>query len=393
MKHLHASLHPEDLASLARLYDTHKRPKRIVKPFGHCTFSLDFTIMAKKTPSNIRQAEVTIDLVAKAAGVSRATVSRVMNGTAKVSPEREKAVKKAIAKYNFTPNATARRLAGGRSGLIALLMEESSEEFFLNPFWGQVVQGFSSAIADAGLHPLLLIRPKSGTEDSLFSTLQAGQMDGLAIFSWHRPLKSFEKMLDPKMAVVFGGDLGGSKKYPFVDVDNVKGGYLATKHLIDSGCKNIVTITGDLKLQSGRDRLDGYEKAITSSGLKLNDEFIIHGDYTQSKAEELIRQLLKKKVKFDGVFAGNDLSAVGVINVLLQNGITVPGKVKVVGFDDSPVANKNQPSITTIRQPIRELGAQVAESLLAILDGKEVEDKILDVKLIKRESSAIKKLN
>jgi DNA-binding LacI/PurR family transcriptional regulator len=338
-------------------------------------------------------AEVTIDQVAKAAKVSPATVSRVLNGTAKVSPEREKAVKKAIAKYNFTPNATARRLAGGRSGLIALLMEESSEEFFLNPFWGQVVQGFSSAIADAGLHPLLLIRPKSGTEDSLFSTLQAGQMDGLAIFSWHRPLKSFEKMLDPKMAVVFGGDLGGSKKYPFVDVDNVKGGYLATKHLIDSGCKNIVTITGDLKLQSGRDRLDGYEKAITSAGLKLNDEFIIHGDYTQSKAEELIRQLLKKKVKFDGVFAGNDLSAVGVINVLLQNGITVPGKVKVVGFDDSPFANKNQPSITTIRQPIRELGAQVAESLLAILDGKEVEDKILDVKLIKRESSAIKKLN
>lgn len=349
--------------------------------------------MPKQSPKTIRQAEVTIDLVAKTAGVSRATVSRVMNGTAKVSPDREKAVKKAIAKYNFTPNATARRLAGGRSGLIALLMEESSEEFFLNPFWGQVVQGFSSAIADAGLHPLLLIRPKSGTEDSLFSTLQAGQMDGLAIFSWHRPLKSFEKMLDPKMAVVFGGDLGGSKKYPFVDVDNVKGGYLATKHLIGSGCKNIVTITGDLKLQSGRDRLDGYEKAITSAGLKLNDEFIIHGDYTQSKAEELIRLLLKKKIKFDGVFAGNDLSAVGVINVLLQNGISVPGKVKVVGFDDSPVANKNQPSITTIRQPIRELGAQVAESLLAILDGQEVEDKILDVKLIKRESSTSKKPN
>lgn len=349
--------------------------------------------MRSPTASHAEHVEVTIDQVAKAAKVSPATVSRVLNGTAKVSPEKENAVRKAVAKYKFTPNATARRLAGGRSGLIALLMEESSEEFFLNPFWGQVVQGFSSAIAEAGLHPLLLIRPKSGTEDTLFSTLQAGQMDGLAIFSWHRPLKSFEKMLDPKMAVVFGGDLGGSKKYPFVDVDNVKGGYLATKHLIDSGCRNIVTITGDLKLQSGRDRLDGYEKAITTAGLKLNDELIIHGDYTQSKAEELIRQLLKKKIKFDGVFAGNDLSAVGVINVLLQNGIAVPSKVKVVGFDDSPVANKNQPSITTIRQPIRELGAQVAESLLAILDGKEVEDKILDVKLIKRESTAIKKLN
>ena len=346
--------------------------------------------MAKKLHGANQHTEVTIDQVAKAAKVSPATVSRVLNGTAKVSADKEKAVRKAVAKYGFTPNATARRLAGGRSGLIALLMEESSEEFFLNPFWGQVVQGFSTAITEAGLHPLLLIRPKSGTEDSLFSTLQAGQMDGIAIFSWHRPLKSFEKMLDPKMAVVFGGDLGGSKKYPYVDVDNAKGGYLATKHLIDSGCKNIVTITGDLKLQSGRDRLDGYEKAIRSAGLKINDQLIIHGDYTQSKAEELIRQLLKKKIKFDGVFAGNDLSALGAINVLLQNGISVPGKVKVVGFDDSPIASRNQPSITTIRQPIRELGAQVAHSLLAILDGEVVDDKVLDVKLIKRQSSAAK---
>jgi LacI family transcriptional regulator len=197
-------------------------------------------------------------------------------------------------------------------------------------------------------------------------------------------------MLDPKMAVVFGGDLGGSKKYPFVDVDNVKGGVIATKHLIESGCKNIVTITGDLKLQSGRDRLDGYEKALTDAGLKVQDQLVIHGDYTQSKAEDLTRKLLKSKIKFDGIFAANDLSAVGVINVLLQNGISVPGKVKVVGFDDSPVASRNQPSITTVRQPIRELGAEVAASLLAILDGKEVEDKMLDVKLIKRESSATK---
>lgn len=346
--------------------------------------------MKEKSTGAIRQADVTIDLVAKAAGVSRATVSRVMNGTAKVSPEREKAVKKAIAKYNFTPNSTARRLAGGRSGLIALLMEESSEEFFLNPFWGQVVQGFSNAITEAGLHPLLLVRPKSGNEDLLFSTLQAGQMDGLAIFSWHRPLKSFEKMLDPKMAVVFGGDLGGSKKYPFVDVDNVKGGYLATRHLIEAGCKNIVTVTGDLKLQSARDRLEGYEQALSNVGIKVNDDLVIHGDYTQSKSEALARQLIKKKVKFDGVFAGNDLSALGIINVLLQNGISVPGKVKVVGFDDSPISSRNQPSISTIRQPIRELGAQVAESLLATLNGQQVEDKILDVKLIKRESSATK---
>ena len=332
--------------------------------------------------------DVTIDLVAKAAGVSRATVSRVMNGTAKVSPERERAVKKAIAQYNFTPNATARRLAGGRSGLVALLMEESSEEFFLNPFWGLVVQGFSSTIADAGLHPLLLIRPKTGTDDSLFSTLRAGQVDGLAIFSWHHSIKTFEKLLDPKMAVVFGGDLGGSKKFPFVDVDNVKGGLLATRHLIDQGCKNIVTVTGDLKLQSARDRLEGFERAMSEAGRPLDDSVIIQGDYSQSKAEDVTRNLIKKKIKFDGVFAGNDQSAVGIINVLLQNSISVPGDVKVVGFDDSPIASRNQPSITTIHQPTRELGSEVARSLIAILNGEEVEEKLLDVKLIKRDSSS-----
>jgi len=343
--------------------------------------------MAKIPKKPVITGQVTIDRVAQAAGVSRATVSRVMNGSAKVSPERERAVKKAIATYNFTPNATARRLAGGRSGLVALLMEESSEEFFLNPFWGMVVQGFSATISEAGMHPLLLIRPKTGSEDSIFSTLRAGQVDGLAIFSWHRPIKSFERLIDPKMAVVFGGDLGGSKKFPFVDVDNVKGGLLAVRHLIAQGCKNIVTITGDLKLQSGRDRLEGFERAMSEAGRSVVDSSIIQGDYSQSKAEELTRALLKRKTKVDGIFAANDQAALGVINILLQNGVKIPEQVKVVGFDDSPIASRNIPAISTIYQPTRELGSEVAKSLIAILNGESVEDKILDVKLIKRASS------
>ena len=343
--------------------------------------------MAKLPKKPVITGQVTIDRVAQAAGVSRATVSRVMNGSAKVSPERERAVKKAIATYNFTPNATARRLAGGRSGLVALLMEESSEEFFLNPFWGMVVQGFSATISEAGMHPLLLIRPKTGSEDSIFSTLRAGQVDGLAIFSWHRPIKSFERLIDPKMAVVFGGDLGGSKKFPFVDVDNVKGGLLAVRHLIAQGCKNIVTITGDLKLQSGRDRLEGFERAMSEAGRSVVDSSIIQGDYSQSKAEELTRALLKRKTKVDGIFAANDQAALGVINILLQNGVKIPEQVKVVGFDDSPIASRNIPAISTIYQPTRELGSEVAKSLIAILNGESVEDKILDVKLIKRASS------
>jgi len=342
----------------------------------------------KLKPSS--DTDVNIDAIAKAANVSPATVSRVLNGTVKVSVAREKAVRKAIAKFNYTPNASARHLAGGRSGLIALLMEESNEEFFYNPFWSQVVQGFSTTISSAGALPLLLVRPRSGTENSVFSTLLKGKIDALAVLSWHASTTNIAKNLDPKIPTIVVGDFGKSINSSHVDVDNVKGGVLATEHLIASGCKKILTITGDLKLQSGRDRLEGYKKALTGAGHKISEEIILQGDYTSSTARELTAEALKKKIKFDGIFAANDLSAISAIEVLQENGFNVPKEVKIVGFDDSPIASSSSPSITTIRQPIRELGAEVALSLLAILDGEEVADKLLDVELIVRESTTAK---
>jgi DNA-binding LacI/PurR family transcriptional regulator len=332
---------------------------------------------------------VTIDLIAEKAGVSKASVSRVLNGSATVSPELKKKVTAVVRRYGYVPNASARRLAGGRSGLVVLLLEETNEEFFLNPFWGQIVQGFSAKISAAGLHPILLIQPKSANIDSLFNTLRASKVDGVAIFSWHRSLTTLEKVLDPGVKVVLGGDLGGSKKYPFVDVDNIKGGFLATNHLLEIGCKRILHITGDLRLQSGRDRLDGYEKALTKANINVDDNLILHGDYTQSKAEELIKDALNKKLKFDAIFAANDQSANGAINILLRNGVAVPKQIKVVGFDDSPIALSSKPTISTVKQPIRELGAEVATSLIDILEGKQVANKLLDVKLVKRESSTL----
>jgi DNA-binding LacI/PurR family transcriptional regulator len=342
----------------------------------------------KSNPSS--DTDVNIDAIAKEAKVSPATVSRVLNGTVKVSAAREKAVRKAIAKFNYTPNASARHLAGGRSGLIALLMEESNEEFFYNPFWSQVVQGFSTTISNAGALPLLLVRPRSGTDNSVFATLLKGKIDALAVLSWHAATTDLAKNLDPKIPTIVVGDFGNSINSSRVDVDNVKGGFLATEHLISTGCKNILALTGDLKLQSGRDRLDGYKKALTDAGYKVREEMILQGDYTSATARELIIKALKKGIKFDGVFAANDLSAISAMDVLREDAIKVPEQVKIVGFDDSPIASSSNPSITTIRQPIRELGAEVALSLLAILDGEEVADKLLDVELIVRESTTAK---
>ena len=341
----------------------------------------------KGSKERSNKVAITIDQVAAEAGVSPATVSRVLNGNPKVSPQVQERVNRAITKFNYVPNSNARRLAGGRTGLVVMLLEETNEEFFLNPFWGQVVQGFSSKITEAGMYPILLIHPRTSDEDELFATLNATKIDGLAIFSWHRPLKNLNKIFNMDMAIVFGGDLGGSLSYPYVDVDNTKGGFIATKHLLERGCKRIIHITGDLRLQSGRDRLSGYEKALKKSGIEIDEQMIFHGDYTQSKAEELAREIIRKKIKFDGVFAANDQSAMGVINILLQNGVKIPNKVKVVGFDNSPQSSKNSPSITTIHQPIRELGSEVATSLLQLINGEAVQNKQIDIKLIKRESS------
>jgi LacI family transcriptional regulator len=345
----------------------------------------------KAKPSS--DTDINIDAIAKAAKVSPSTVSRVLNGTAKVSADREKAVRKAIAKFNYTPNASARHLAGGRSGLIALLMEESNEEFFYNPFWSQVVQGFSTTISNAGSLPLLLVRPRSGTENSVFSTLLKGKIDALAVLSWHASTSDIAKNLDPKIPTIVVGEFGNSINSSHVDVDNIKGGILATEHLIASGCRDILAITGDLKLQSGRDRLEGYNKAMASGGFKAREELILQGDYTSATARDLTIGALKKGIKFDGIFAANDQSAVSAMEVLKSQGIDVPSQIKIVGFDDSPIASSNTPSITTIRQPIRELGAEVALSLLATLEGEEVADKLLDVELIVRESTTSRMLS
>jgi DNA-binding LacI/PurR family transcriptional regulator len=134
--------------------------------------------------------------------------------------------------------------------------------------------------------------------------------------------------------------------------------------------------------------LNGFERASAEAGLKIDEKLIVHGDYTQVKAETIVRQVLRSKKKFDGIFAANDLSAVGAIQTLFQHGISVPEQVKVIGFDDSPVAMKGILPVTSIRQPIKELGIEVALSLLEILNGGQVGDKLLGVQLIKRKSTA-----
>jgi DNA-binding LacI/PurR family transcriptional regulator len=329
----------------------------------------------------------TIEDIATAAGVSKATVSRVLNSTATVSDDVKKRVKDAVEKYDYQPNMNARRLAGGSGGPIALVLEESTEEFFGNPFWRAVVDGFITEVARKRQHPVLYFHSKDDTDRELVNVLMRGNYDAVAIFGWRRDIKMLERYIPEDMRIVFGGRQGESTRFTYVGADNFAGGETATSHLIDRGCKNILTITGDLTVESARERLAGYKSALATAGMQIKPQNVIEGDYSRSGAEKSLSKLLSKTSDFDGVFAANDQMAMAAIDVLTENGIRVPEDVKVIGFDGTDQAASFNPPISTIAQPSYKLGARVASQLI-LPRGETLQNIELELELIVRKSTA-----
>jgi len=329
----------------------------------------------------------TIDDIATAAGVSKATVSRVINGTATVSDDVKKRVNDAVDKFDYQPNINARRLAGGTGGLIALVLEESTEEFFGNPYWRAVVDGFVTEVSKNGQHPVLYFHSKDDTDRELVGVLMRGNYDAVAVFGWRRDIKTLERHVPKDMRIVFGGRQGESARFTYVGADNFAGAKIATSHLIERGCKNILTITGNLSVESGRERLAGYKSALAAAGMQVKSQNIIEGNYSRDSAKKSMTKLLRKEDNFDGVFAANDQMAMGAIDVLTENRIQVPEDVKVIGFDGIEQAASFNPPISTIAQPSYELGARVA-SQLTLPRTETLQNIELPLELIVRKSTA-----
>lgn len=338
------------------------------------------SVVANNRPS-------TLDLVANAAGVSRATVSRVVNGNENVSEATRQLVQKHLKRMDYQPNILARKLAGGKGNLIALVLEESSEEFFMNPFWRSVVEGFMQVCQLNKRNPMLFFHSKEESDQELINLLIEARVDGVAIFGWHRDIRILDQKIPENMAVVFGGNQGASTRFSFVGVDNFKGGKLATQHLIKRGCERILHLTGSLDVLSARERLDGYKDALSEAGIKYDPKLIVEGDYTALTAHKVMKRVVKSKLSFDGIFAANDLSAAAAIEELKFVGIQVPQNVKIIGYDGSAIAQMHQPSISTVAQLPHLLGEKVAEKLMQSLQGEVLQNEEIEVKLIARETS------
>jgi len=324
----------------------------------------------------------TYTVIAKAAGVSEATVSRVLNGDESVHPDRAKRVLEAVEKLGYRKNRVASALASGRSGLIAVVIDDDLS-VFSDPFWGTVTSGVSRVLSENGIHTVLMVSPVGSVDGGVAHYLKSGEVDGAIFFVLHSDalVNNLKKL---GMPMVIAGTPHSSLDIPFVDTDNFGGAYAGTKHLINQGCQKVAIITGDIGTTAAKQRLDGYLQAFRETGKVPAKGLICEGDYSLGSGMEHTMNLLEKHPDVDGIFASNDLMAAGAVTVLQDMGKKVPEDVKVVGFDDALIAQTTRPALTTVRQDVVALGEAAGTLMIAQLNGEDVQPIITTTELIIR---------
>ena len=331
------------------------------------------------------RATATIEEVAAAAGVSRSTVSRVVNGSTSVSPAALEAVRRAIDELNYVPNRAARSLASRATMAIALVVPEDTTRFFGDPFFAAVVSGINARLSRSN-YVLNLIIASDDPGDKTTTYVRSGAVDGAIVVS-HHTSDTFIDRIAAAVPVVYGGrPVRERDRDYYVDVDNVAGARQATRFLLERGHTRIATIAGPLTMPAGTDRVDGFRQTLAEAGLE--PVAVEDGNFTADGGSAAMQRILDGGASFDALFIASDLMARGALAVLARHGIRVPEDVAIVGFDDSPVATSVQPQLTTMRQPSHEQGVEMADVLLARLaGGTPPHVTILQTELIVRASA------
>ncbi|QNA94076.1 MULTISPECIES: LacI family DNA-binding transcriptional regulator [unclassified Microbacterium] len=326
----------------------------------------------------------TIEEVASAAGVSRSTVSRVVNGSTAVSPEALAAVRAAIDELNYVPNRAARSLASRQTHAIALIVPEDTNRFFGDPFFAAIVAGITGALGGSD-YLLNLLIASDDPGDKMTGFVRNGGVDGALIVSHHTSDAFIDRVADA-VPVVYGGRPVRRHEGDYVvDVDNVAGAREATRRLIDIGRKRIATISGPVTMVSSGDRIQGFRAALADAGLTPFAEE--EGDYSEASGADAMRRILDVG-RPDALFVASDLMARGALTVLRAAGVRVPEDIALVGFDDSSVAVTTDPQLTTMRQPMYAQGEAMARILLSRLAGEDPpQTTILPTELVVRASA------
>ena len=330
----------------------------------------------------------TLEEVAALAGVGRGTASRVINGGAKVSDRARQAVEEAIAELGYVPNAAARALVTRRTDAVALVIAESEERVFGEPFFAGIVRGIGAALASAD-RQLVLILADARRRGSLEHYLTRQHVDGVLLLSLHGDDTLPDRIRGHGLPVVVGGRASAAVRTGFVDVDNVQGAGLAVAHLADRGRTRIATIAGPADMVAGSSRFEGYVEGLTAADRPFDERLVVRGDFSQDSGAKAMRTLLQREPAVDGVFCANDLMAVGALQTLREAGRRVPEDVAVVGFEDAPVARSSVPPLTTVHQSPGAMGREMVALLLETMATGDMTlpGRMLPTRLVIRQSS------
>ena len=332
-------------------------------------------------------SKITIQRVAELADVSKATVSRVLNGYPHVRPEVREKVQRVINETGYQPNNIARLLASDRSSIIGFVISSSAKTVFHDPYFPAITESVSDAAGDNGLIMALFMAHTDGQgHNTVNSILAAGLFDGLILTADAKGTSVFPQQAIPDIPLVFIGRPSEAEGVNYVDADNVQGGYLATRHLIDLGHRRIATI-GSNRNASGEDRVIGYRRALSDAGLAFDERLVAFGDYSLESGYAGMRTLLPYKP--EAVFVATDTMALGALRALREAGLSAPDDIALVSHDDLPPAVQADPPLTTVRQPIAKTGQLAVEKLARIIaqGGKAPAEKtVLPVSLVVRES-------
>ena len=335
----------------------------------------------------------TLDEVAALAGVGRGTASRVVNGSPQVSAEARAAVHRAIETLGYVPNRAARALVTRRADSVALVVSESQERVFGEPFFAGIVRGISAALAETSMQLWLAMAQSPSERSRVEHSLVTQHVDGVMLLSLHDddPLPGI--LVGRGVPVVLGGRtarmLGpdGVAGVCFVDVDNSGGARAAVEFLLGRGRRVVGVVAGPQDMGVGVARLTGYRQALAGAGLGFCDELVAFGDFSEASGVAAMRRLLAVRPDVDAVFVSSDLMAAGAVRALRECGRRVPEDVAVVGFEDSAVAAQTDPPLTTVHQSVEAMGRQMARLLLARIGGEDAPSEVLETFLVVREST------
>lgn len=328
---------------------------------------------------------VTIADVAARAGVSKTTVSRVLNVKADLDERTAARVRAVIDELGYVPSSGAVGLARGRTRILGVLVPSLSW-----PWMGDVLQGVIDVV-EAESYGLSLFTCTRGEESMRqFATqVSARSFDGLLVIEPEGTLDYIAGLHAKGLPVVMIDDRGHQPLFPSVATTNRLGAEDAARHLLDNGRREPVVVRGEERFGCTEERLAGFGQVYADAGIAIPPEHVVDGDFTFEGGRNAIKDLLDAGVTFDAVFAHNDLSAAGAVQALREAKLRVPHDVAVVGFDDIPLAVHTDPTLTTVRQPLQEMGGTAARMLLSQFEGTPIVEtrKVLPTRLVVRGSS------